>query len=72
MATYTLLRIKGDEIVTFILNKNKEDFELNLNRFNEIGLKGKKVKNIITDETFTWGEKLKVKANGVTILTTKL
>jgi len=72
MATYTLFRIKGDEIVTYILNKNKEDFQLDLNRFEEIGLKGRKVKNILTNESFTWGEKLGVKANGVTILTTKL
>ncbi|SDY02601.1 Glycosidase [Lutibacter oricola] len=71
-ATYTLFRIKGDEIVTFILNKNEEEYELDLNRFEEIGLKGKKVKNILTNKTFTWKEKLKVKANGVTILTTKL
>ena len=72
MATYTLFRIKGDEIVTYILNKNQEDFQLALNRFEEIGLKGRKVKNILTNESFTWGEKLGVKANGVTILTTKL
>jgi glycosidase len=72
MATYTLFRIKGEEVVVYILNKNKEEFELDLKRFEEIGLKGKKVKNILTNKTFTWGEKLKVKANGVTILTTKL
>ena len=71
-STYTLFRIKGDEIVTFILNKNKEEYELDLNRFEEIGLKGKKLKNILTNKTFTWEEKLKVKANGVTILTTKI
>jgi glycosidase len=70
-STYTLFRKQGDETVVCIINKNVEDHELDLSRFEEIGLKGKQVKNIITDETFTWNDKLTVKAKGVTILATK-
>lgn len=71
-STYTLFRIKGDEIVAFIINKNNEDYELDLTRFKEIGLTGKTVKNIISGEAFLWQDKLKLKAKGVTILTTKI
>jgi glycosidase len=69
---YVLFRIKGDEIVTVILNKNKEAIELDLERFNEIGLNGKKVKNIISEKEFTCKETLKIESKGITLLTTKL
>ncbi|HEY9169371.1 MAG TPA: glycoside hydrolase family 13 protein [Lutibacter sp.] len=69
---YVLFRIKNDEIVTVILNKNENPISLNLNRFEEVGLIGKPVKNIISDETFTWENSLKMNKKGVVILTTKL
>lgn len=69
---YTLFRIKNDEIVTVILNKNENPISLNLNRFEEVGLKGKKVINIITGEAFIWEGALKINSKGLTILTTKL
>ncbi len=68
---YTLFRIKNDEIVTVILNKNENPITLNLSRFEEVGLTGKSVKNIISNETFTWKNSLKMNKKGVVILTTK-
>ncbi|MBI9042524.1 glycoside hydrolase family 13 protein [Lutibacter sp.] len=69
---YVLFRIKNDEIVTVILNKNQKEINLDLTRFIEIGLNGKKVKNINTSEEFTWNNSLKLNDKGIYILTTKL
>jgi hypothetical protein len=68
---YTLFRIKNDEIVTVILNKNEKPISLDLNRFEEVGLTGKQVKNIITDETFMFENNLEIRSKGVLMLTTK-
>jgi len=69
---YVLFRIKDDEIVTVVLNKNELAYKLELSRFNEIDLKGKKVKNIVSGKDFIWNETLKLNSKGITILTTKL
>lgn len=69
---YVLFRKAEDEIVTLILNKNKQPASLDLTRFDEIGLKGKAVKNIITQEQTTWRNTLELDKRGVTILTTKI
>lgn len=69
---YILFRIEGDEIVTIILNKNQKPIELDLTRFEEIGLQGKTVKNIISEKDFIWKESLKLDSKGITILTSKL
>jgi len=69
---YTLFRIKNDEIVTVILNKNEKPISLNLNRFEEVGLTGKQVKNIITDEAFMFENNLEIGSKGVLMFTTKL
>ncbi|WP_435315323.1 glycoside hydrolase family 13 protein, partial [Cellulophaga fucicola] len=42
---YVLFRILNDEIVTIILNKNEEPYQLDLSSFSEIGLSNKKVTN---------------------------
>jgi len=68
---YILFRILDDEIVTVILNKNEKPITLDLNRFEEVGLKGKKVRNIVTNEEFTWEESLKLNLKGIILLTTK-
>jgi len=68
---YVLFRILDDEIVAVILNKNENPISLNLNRFEEIGLKGKTVKNIISEETLIWENSLRIDKKGVIILTTK-
>jgi glycosidase len=69
---YVLFRIEGTEVVTVILNKNEQPIELDLTRFNEVGLEGRKVKNIISEKDFTWKESLKINSKGVILLTTKL
>jgi glycosidase len=69
---YVLFRIQNDEIVTVILNKNNEAVQLDLNRFDEIGLKGKKVRNIVTDEVFEWNNVLNINSEGSLLLTTKI
>lgn len=69
---YVLFRISEEEIVTVILNKNTEPNNLDLNRFDEIGLNGKKVKNIVSEKEFTWNKTIKLNSKGITILTTKL
>jgi glycosidase len=71
-AVYVLFRIKGNEIVVAILNKNEDKITLDLNRFSEIGLQGKKVKNIVSNNEFIWNESLELDAKGIILLTTKL
>ena len=68
---YLLFRVKGDEIVTVILNKNDTEVDLDLTRFEEIGLTGRKVKDVNTSEAFIWNNSLKIPSKGITILTTK-
>lgn len=69
---YTLFRIKNDEIVTVILNKNEQPISLNLNRFEEVGLMGKSVKNILNGESFIFENNLEIGSKGVLMFTTKL
>lgn len=69
---YLLARSKGDETVITVLNKNTEPVTLSLDRFDELDLKGKEVRNIITGEHFVWNDSLELKDRGITILTTKL
>jgi glycosidase len=68
---YTLFRMNRDEIVAIILNKTKVN-SLATKTFEEIGLNGKKVKNIITGEQSDWTENIKINSNGVTLFTTKM
>ncbi|MBT8253682.1 MAG: glycoside hydrolase family 13 protein [Flavobacteriaceae bacterium] len=70
--TYVLARIIDAETVVLILNKNEQPVTLDLNRFAEIGLKGKSLKNIISGESFSWGEEIRFEGRGVTLLTTNL
>ena len=69
---YTLFRIKNDEIVTVILNKNEQPISLDLNRFEEVGLTGKSVKNILNGETFIFENTLEIGSKGILMFTTKL
>ena len=68
---YTLFRIKDDEVVCVILNKNNNPISLDLTRFEEIGLKGKKVKNIISSDSFIWEDSMEITNPGILILTNK-
>lgn len=71
-AVYVLSRKYNDEIFTVILNKNETAYTLDLSRFDELGLNGKTVKNIITQDMFIWGASLKLHSEGVLLLTTKM
>ena len=68
---YVLFRVLENETVAVILNKNKKLVKLNLERFDELGLKGRNLKNIITSEKVVWKDYLTLKGEGVIILTTK-
>lgn len=70
--TYTLFRVFDDEVVVLMINKNEQPKTLDLNRFNEIGINGKKLRNIITDAQVDWKDELTLNNKGVTILTTKM
>ncbi len=71
MGTYFLFRIKNDETVVHIINKNENPISIDLKRYKEVGLKGKILKNIITGEDFTWDDVIDFKEKGSIILTTK-
>ena len=72
VGTYFMYRTFGDETVVVILNKNEDIITIDLNYQAEMGLKGKTLKNIITEETMKWGSVMELKSKGITILTTKL
>jgi glycosidase len=69
--TYVMFRWHGDETVTVILNKNENGISLDLDRFKEMGLQGKTLKNIIDGNTVEWNETLELFKPGITMLTTK-
>jgi glycosidase len=68
---YVLFRILGDETVVHILNKNDQSMDLDLSRFEEVGLKGKTLKNIISEEEMVWDQTLKFNQKGSYLFTTK-
>ncbi len=70
--TYVLSRALENEQVIVILNKNEEAVNLNLERFEELGLQGTAVRNILTGEEITWGRELELPFKGAFIFTTKL
>ncbi|KGL63864.1 glycoside hydrolase family 13 protein [Polaribacter sp. Hel1_85] len=71
MGTYFLFRVLKDEVVVHIINKNDKPITIDLKRYKEVELEGKKLKNIISGETFIWGDKINLKEKGSIILTTK-
>jgi glycosidase len=68
---YVLFRMLDQETVIHIINKNENITKLDITRFEEIGLKGKTVKNMITGEHFIWDDNLILQEKGSIILTTK-
>jgi glycosidase len=69
---YVLARIRDNETVVHIINKNDEPIEIDLKYHEELGLKGKTLKNVISDETMVWGDRIMLNEKGSIILTTKL
>ncbi|WP_225035209.1 glycoside hydrolase family 13 protein [Winogradskyella sp. SM1960] len=68
---YVLARISDSETVVHIINKNESPQELDLSRFEELGLNGKSLKNITSGENKIWNNSLKLNTKGSLILTTK-
>ncbi|AUP80720.1 glycoside hydrolase family 13 protein [Flavivirga eckloniae] len=68
---YVLFRILGDETVVHIINKNEKPIELDLNRFEEMNLKGKVLKDVISGKAVVWLDSLKLETKGSIILVTK-
>ena len=71
MGTYFLFRSFEDETFVLIINKNENPLTIDLKRYEEIGLVGKTLKNILTDEDFVWNDAITFNTKGVTFLTTK-
>ena len=71
MGTYFLFRIKDDETVVHIINKNEEPITIDLKRYAEVGLEGKILRNIISGDEFVWGNEIELTEKGSIILTTK-
>ncbi len=69
---YVLFRVLDDETVVHIINKNEASVTLDLARFEEVGLHGKTLKNVISDESFVWKDTLILNHKGSHVLTTKL
>ena len=67
---YVLFRIHENETVCIILNKNKEPYILDLSSFAEMGLEGKTVRDIVSDSTLVWKDRMLLTAKGATIFTT--
>ena len=70
MGTYLLFRCFNDETVVVLINKNEHPITLDLNRFEEVGLKGKTLRNIVTNEKVIWNKELLLSSKGVIVLTT--
>ena len=68
---YAMFRIHEDEIVAVILNKS-DITEIESEVVKEIGLDGKKVKDVITGKEMDWGKMITINPKSVTLLTTKL
>ncbi|OZV69343.1 glycoside hydrolase family 13 protein [Winogradskyella aurantia] len=70
--TYVLARYNKEETVFHIMNKNEEPYVLKLDRFEELALNGKTLKNLMTGETVVWSDTLDLKNKGSYLFTTKL
>ncbi len=70
--TYVLARIFEGETVLHIINKNESPITLDLERFKELNIEGKKLKNIITEEVISLKDTIELNKKGSIILTTKL
>ncbi|PCH73567.1 MAG: alpha-amlyase [Flavobacteriaceae bacterium] len=69
---YVLARILNNETVVIVLNKNTASFLLDLNRFEELGLMNKQLKNVVSGASFIWSDSLALNDRGFYMFTTKL
>ena len=68
---YVISRISDDEKIVLILNKNDESYNLDLERFNELGLQNSEMKNLISEEKINWNNTLELPERGIYFYTTK-
>ncbi|MEY8850104.1 glycoside hydrolase family 13 protein [Psychroserpens sp. XS_ASV72] len=71
-SVYLLARANDEETVIHILNKNDTPYILDLKRFNELGLEGKTIKNVFSEDTMTWTDQMELDGKGSYLFTTKL
>lgn len=69
---YVLFRIEGPEVVMHIINKNESSVVLDLTRFKELELEGKRFRNIIEGYSVEWKDTLKLDKKGSYIFSTRL
>lgn len=69
---YVLFRILDEEVVMHILNKNEDAIQLDLSRFEELNLQGKRFRNIIDNYSVEWKDTLKLDKKGSYIFSTRL
>ena len=69
---YVLFRIEGSEVVMHIINKNESPVELDLTRFKELQLEGKRFRNIIEGYSVEWKDTFKLDKKGSYIFSTRL
>ncbi|MFD2543337.1 glycoside hydrolase family 13 protein [Lacinutrix gracilariae] len=72
LGTYFLFRVTEEETFVHIINKNEQPISIDLKRYAEIGLNGKTLKNIVTNETFVWEDEIILNQRGSLLLTTKI
>ena len=68
---YLISRKKDDETVIYIVNKNKSSKELNLNRFNQLGVNNMIFEEVYTKEKYKWENSITLKKNSAIILTNR-
>jgi len=68
---YVLVRSNDEETVINIINKNEELYELDLSRFDELGINDKTLRNVHTNESITWSDRLVLASKGSYLFTTK-
>ena len=57
--------------MVLILNKNENEFKLDLDRFKELQLEGKELMELIRQKNVLWGEHLLLQEKGAYLFTTK-
>jgi glycosidase len=68
--TYLMARVFEKETVVLVLNKSEDPVNLSLQRFEELGLKGHTLRNVLTGQEIRWSESLKLDGPGAYIFTT--
>ena len=67
---YLLARTYNGETTLIILNKNKSPYKLNLKRFLELNLSGRRLKNVISGEYIKWMDSITLNEGSLILTTT--